>query len=229
MKSNKVLILCVSFFFVFLAVGLAWLLSGNSGKATAAEDGDVAERTTGPMEWTNTGPMNLGKYIGQVAYNEGEDSYSLQLRGARFPFKASPILAQQVELEAKGENALEKNTALLHGVLGPEVDHVTLLIDPDEEDEVMPGVIDIARYMRMVNPAKFAGFAYTKPGGKMEESVVKGSEIQALKDATSQTPIVQIMGPKSGATDTKVAVVGDGMIVGRRQLCQFRLNYLPTR
>ena len=213
MRTNKVLILCVSFVLILVAVGLIWSMSGNSGKASAAGDGDVEEQTTGPMEWANTGPMNLGKYIGQVAYNEAEDSYSLQLRGARFPFKASPVMAQQVRLEAKGKDALEKNTALLYGVLGPDVAYATLLINPDEEDEVMPGVIDIARYMRMVNPEKFAGSAYTKPGGRMEESAVKGSQIQSLEDATSQTPIVQIRGPKSGATETRVAILGDGKVV----------------
>ncbi len=213
MNSNTILILAVAFFLIFMAVGLIWVLSGNPGKATAAESGELAGQATGMMDWQNTSPMNVGKFIGQVAYSEEKEMYSLQLRGARFPFKASPILAQEVELDAKGKNTLEKNTALIHTILGPDVSYATLLINPDEEEEVMPAAVDIARYMQMVNSSKFAGVAYTKPGGKMEQSVAKGSQIQAFQDATSMTPIVQIKGPKSGATQTKVSVIGDGKVV----------------
>lgn len=218
MRNKKSIILVSSMLaiLVFLIVSMIWVMSGNPGRATVEESEwvDRAERTTGLMEWQNTGPMNMGKFIGQVAYNEEKDSYSLQLRGARFPFKASPIQAQQVKLEAEGKTVLEKNTSLLYGILGPDVEYATLLINPDEEDEVMPAITDIARYIQMVNSAKFAGVAYTKPGGKLERSVAKGSQIQALdKDATSQTPIVQIKGPKSGATETRVVVVGGGKVI----------------
>jgi len=212
-KSNTILILAVSFFLVFLAVGLIWLMSGSPGTATAAEKEDVSERTTGMMEWQNTSPMNMGKFIGQVAYSEEKEMYFLQLRGARFPFKASPILAQEVELDAKGDNILEKNTALLHGILGPKTSHVTLLMNPDEEDEVTSVGIEMARYIQMVNSAKFAGVAYTKAGGKMEQSVKEGLQIQTLEDATTMTPKILIKGPKSGATRTRVSVLGDGKVI----------------
>ncbi len=208
-RKSTILVLGASLLFIILAVGMIWLISGSPGDATASE-----ELATGPMEWVSTGPMNMGKFIGQVAYDEEKDSYSLQLRGARFPFKASPIQAQQVKLEAEGKDVLEKNTALLYGIVGPDVSHATLLINPDEEDEVMPAAADIARYIQIVNPEKFAGIAYTKPGGKLENSVKNGSVIQALdKDATSETPVIQIKGPKSGATKTEVTVIGDGKVI----------------
>ncbi len=213
MKSNTVLILAVSFFVVFLVVGMVWLTSGSPDEATAAESGDMAEQDTGMMDWQNTSPMNMGKFIGQVAYSEEKEMYSLQLRGARFPFKGSPILAQEVELDAKGKNTLEKNTALLHGILGPETSHVTLLMNPDEEDEATPAAVDIARYIQMVNSAKFAGTAYIKTGGRMEQSVTKGPQIQTLEDATVMTPKILIKGPKSGATKTRVSVLDDGKVI----------------
>jgi len=160
-----------------------------------------------------TGTMKFGRFLGQVVYDEAEDSYFLELRGARFPFKASPIEAQHVSLDAPGKTELEKNTALIHGILGTEVLHATLLISPDEEEDVMPAVNDIARSIQFVNPRKFAGLAYTKPGGKLERSVVKGSQIQNFDDATSKTPIVHIRGPKGGANGTGIRVGDGGKVV----------------
>ena len=43
-----------------------------------------------------------------------------------------------------------------------ETSHVTLLMNPDEEDEVTQVGIEMARYIQMVSSAKFAGVAYTK-------------------------------------------------------------------
>lgn len=160
-----------------------------------------------------TGSINLGRFIGQVVYDKEKDYYFLELRGARFPFKTSPIQAQEVLLEAPGKNELEKNTSLLYGILGQGVLHTTLLINPDEEDDVMPAATDIARYIQIVNPRKFAGIGYTKPGGKLKRSVVKGSQIQALEDATSETPIIQIKGPKSGSSKTRVLVIDGGKVI----------------
>ena len=60
MKNNTILIIGMSLFLVFLAVGLIWLMSGNPGAATAAEKVGAPERTTGTMEWQNTSPMNMG-------------------------------------------------------------------------------------------------------------------------------------------------------------------------
>jgi len=160
-----------------------------------------------------TGSINLGRFIGQVVYDKEKNYYFLELRGARFPFKTSPIQAQEVLLEAPGKNELEKNTSLLYGILGQGVLHTTLLINPDEEDDVMPAATDIARYIQIVNPRKFAGIGYTKPGGKLKRSVVKGSQIQALEDATSETPIIQIKGPKSGSSKTRVLVIDGGKVI----------------
>jgi hypothetical protein len=215
-KKSIMLVSGVSIILLSLVVIMIWIMSGDTGRAAIEKlpQEDPSDQATDSMEWQNTGPMNMGKFIGQVAYNEEKDLYSLQLRGARFPFKASPMQAKEVKLEAEGKDALEKNTSLLYGILGPDVEYATLLINPDEEDEVMPAITDIARYIQIVNPAKFAGLAYTKSGGKMEKSVAKGSQIQALeKDATSKTPIVQIKGPKSGATETKVEVVDAGKVI----------------
>ncbi len=163
----------------------------------------------------DTGLMSIGKFPGKVSYDPEEDYYFLELRGARLPFKTSPIQALEVELDAPGKSDIEKNKALLYGMIGPQVlKHVTLLVNPDEEDEVMPAVEDLARYIKMVNPSKFAGFAYTKPGGKSERSVIRGSQIQSFeKDASSVTPLILIKGPKSGAKSTKVRVLNGGKFI----------------
>ncbi|MFQ6104630.1 MAG: hypothetical protein ACE5OP_10100 [Candidatus Glassbacteria bacterium] len=160
-----------------------------------------------------TGSMNFGRFVGKVVYDKEKSCYFLELRGARFPFKASPIEALDVELDAPGETELEKNTSLIFGILGEEVLHATLLINPDEEDEVMPAVDDIARSIQIVNRRKLAGLAYTKPGGKLKKSVLKGSQIQTLEDATSQTPIIRVKGPESGASKTGVRVRDGGKVV----------------
>lgn len=206
MKNNKALMLLFGLFFLFILFAFGvWSMRGSWGVSTVAEKSQA--------KGLKTGPMNLGEFIGKVTYDKEKDHYFLQLRGTRLPFKASPIQAQAVSLEAPGKNALEKNTSLLYGILGEEVLHTTLLINPDEEDEAMPAANDIARYIRIVNPKKFAGLAYTKPGGKSERSVVRGSQIQTLEDATAKTPIIQIKGPKSGASKTRVLSAGDGKVV----------------
>ena len=219
MKNKKVMILVFSaaFIFVVLAVG-ARLIDGRLSltaiaQAKESKTTDKKEETTPEDKKLKTGPMNLGKFFGQVTYDKEQDYYFLELRGARFPFKSSPIEAQSVLLEAPGKTDLEKNTSLLYGIMGKEVLNVTLLIDPNEEDEVMPAATDLQRYIQIANPRKFAGIAYTKEGGKLKRSVKKGSQIQALKDATTKTPKILIKGPKSGAKETKVSVVGDGKVV----------------
>ena len=47
----------------------------------------------------------------------------------------------------------------------------------------------------------------------MEDAASRGPQIQALKDAKPETPIIQIKGPGSGASKTRVAVLGDGKVV----------------
>jgi hypothetical protein len=86
-------------------------------------------------------------------------------------------------------------------------------MNPDEEDEARPAAVDIARYIQMVNAAKFGGVAYTKEGGKMEQSTTKGPQIQTLEDAALMTPKILIKGPGSGATKTRVSVLGDGKVI----------------
>lgn len=227
MKSRSLTILLVSLGIILavLVIGVWLMYGGGSGVANTAEKLDEGKHEsvkntaenlpdTGTMLWQGTGPMSLGTFPGQVIYDEEKELYLLELRGARFPFKASPIKAQAVPLEAKGKDALEKNTSLLYGILGEDVMYTTLLINPDEEAEVMPAVADIARYMQMVNPSKFNGIAYTKSGGKLEKAVSKGSQIQSLKkNAKSETPVIQIKGPNSGAENTRVAVMGNGKVI----------------
>ncbi len=49
---------------------------------------------------------------------------------------------------------------------------------------------------------------------KLENSVVKGPQIQSLdSDATPETTIIQIRGPKSGAQSTAVQILGDGKFI----------------
>lgn len=165
-------------------------------------------------ESKNPDMIQLGMYEGQVTYDPEEGYYFIEARGARFPFRTDPREALKVPLEAPGKDILAKHSVLLLGMIGQEVLHTTILINPDEEDEVMPAVADLALYLQMVNPRKFAGLAYTKPGGKLENSVVKGPQIQSLDShATPETTIVQIKGPKSGAQSTAVRVLGDGKFI----------------
>lgn len=228
MRNGKALLLCVTGCFLLVVLGAgAWLMSERPDvdtesytvRADTIPENEDAEACTvetedAPQyEGRKTGPMKFGRFLGEVSYDEEKDLYFLQLRGARFPFKSSPLEAQSVLLDASGKTPLEKNTSLLYTILGKDVLHATLLINPEEEDEVMPAAIDIARYIQMVNRRKFAGVAYTKEGGKLEGSVVRGAQIQALEDATSKTPIVQIKGPKSGASRTAVSVNGRGQVI----------------
>lgn len=159
------------------------------------------------------GTLSLGKYTGQVIYDDQEDYYSLDIGQARFAFKASPIEALEVLLEAPGQTKLEKNTSLLYGMLGKEVMKTTILINPEEWEEVMPAAADIERYINIVNRTKFGGLAYTK---QTESPAVNSASIlpvKTLEDATPGSPIIQLKGPKSGATTTRVSVIGDGKIV----------------
>ncbi|MBW8041723.1 MAG: hypothetical protein FVQ85_17240 [Planctomycetes bacterium] len=212
-----ILVLGVAFLYIAFAVVTPLIGIGLStttiAEAKESKKNAKKEQTAPQEKKLKTGPMNLGKFFGQVTYDQEKGYYFLELRGARFPFKSSPIEAQEVLLEAPGKKDLEKNTSLLYEILGKEVLHTTVLIDPNEEDEVMPAATDIARYIQIANRRKFAGIAYTKPGGKLKRSVVRGSQIQALKDATAKTPIVLIKGPKSGAKKTKVSVIGDGKVI----------------
>lgn len=219
MKNKKATTIFLSTTCLLTAVfTMVQLTGGRSEVTTAAESrpsktAAKKEQTSPRAKKPKTGPMNLGKFFGGVTYDPEKDYYFLELLGARFPFKSSPIEAQDTVLEAPGKTDLEKNTALLYGILGKEVLYATVLIDPNEEDEVMPAATDLARYIQIANPKKFAGIAYTKRGGKLERSVVRGSQIQALKDATVKTPIILIKGPKSGAKKTKVSAIGSGRVI----------------
>ena len=219
MRNRKIKAFVFTTFLLFIAsiIGTR-LIDGRLSLTAIAQAKELKatsekEKPTTEDEKLKTGPMNLGKFFGQVTYDKEQDYYFLELRGARFPFKSSPIGAQSVLLEAPGKTDLEKNTSLLYGIMGKEVLNVTLLIDPNEEDEVMPAATDLQRYIQIANPRKFAGIAYIKEGGKLKRYVKKGSQIQALKDATTKTPKILLKGPKSGAKKTKVSVVGDGKVV----------------
>jgi len=211
MKNKKIKI--GTLLLLIAVTGGVLLILNNSRVTSMAEAPKESRQGIGKDNELKTGTMNLGRFIGQVVYSKEKDYYFLELKGARFPFKTSPLEAQNVSLKAPGKNQLEKNSSLLYGILGKEVLHTTLLINPDEEDEVMPAANDLAQYIQIANKRKFAGLAYTKPGGKLKRSVVMGSQIQTLEDATSETPIIQIKGPKSGANNTRVWVIGGGKVV----------------
>jgi hypothetical protein len=204
---------------LIVCVAVARLVDGTLSltATTEAKESNTTAKKEEPVQdekKLKTGPMNVGRFFGQVTYDQEKGFYFLELRGVRFPFKSSPIEAQDVLLEAPGKKDVEKNTKLLYGILGKEVSYATVLINPDEEDKVVPAATDVQRYIQIANRKKFGGIAYTKPGGKLKRSSVrKGSQIQALKDATSKTPIILLKGPGSGAKKTRVSVVGDGKVV----------------
>jgi len=222
-KTKKIIIILSTF---LLAIGFALACKGSTeppkaytpelSKALTSEPPKAL--TSEPLKALTSEPpktdtIQMGMFEGRISYDSEEGYYFIEVRGARFPFKTDPREALQVPLEAPGEDALAKHSALLLGMMGEGVLHTTILINPDEEEEVMPAVTDLALYIQIVNPKKFAGVAYTKPGGKMENSVVKGPQIQSLDDATPETTIVQIKGPRSGAQSTAVRVLGGGKFI----------------
>jgi len=172
---------------------------------------DLPEQTNPSDDLLYTIP--LGMRTGRVTYDPKEGYYFIEVEGARLPFKTDPRQALEAPLEAPGEDEKAKISALLLGMMGENVSHVTILINPDEENEVTPAVDDLKRYIQMANPRKYNGLAYTKPGGQLQDSVIYGSQIQSLEEATPQTPIIQIKGPKSGAESTRVSVLGNGKFV----------------
>ena len=210
MKKNSTIIMLFSISLLFIIMIIGWFSINRSSnaKSYSIETTQISEN-----DYSDTGPMNLGKFIGQVVYDDEKDYYFLELKGVRFPFKTSPIMAQEILLDAPGKNKAEKNTSLLYGILGPDVSHATILINPDEEEDVMPAVTDIARYIKIINPRKYAGLAYTKSGGKLKRSVIRGLQIQDIEDATPRTPIIQIKTSDSGSNKTRVSVLGDGKVV----------------
>jgi hypothetical protein len=191
-------------------LALSWWIPGGERKQEHSSNhkGCVIED-----ENLMTGSLHLGGIPGRVVYDEGERLYYLEVKGARFPFMSSPLAALDVPLEARGKTRLEKNTSLIYGILGRDVLHTTVLVNPEEEQDVMPAVTDIARAIQIVNKKKFAGVAYTGPGGKLARSVVRGSPVQNIEDATSRTPLVQLKGPKSGGSETRVQVGEGGKVV----------------
>lgn len=166
------------------------------------------EKTNPSSETLYTIP--LGMSTGRVTYDPKQDYFFIEVEGARLPFKTDPREALEVPFEAPGGDEKAKISALLLGMMDEDVRHVTILINPDEENEVTPAVDDLKRYVQMVNSKKYNGIAYTKSGGQLQNSVIYGGQIQSLDEATPETPIILIKGPKSGAESTRVAVLGDG-------------------
>lgn len=224
MKDKKAMVVVVGASVVLIAAVITYarvngapsILELQDDEPVFAEMAGTGQETPGleaAQGQGTCGSMNVGSFEGRVDYDKDEDYHFLQLRGARLPFKASPIDAQKVPLETPGTSVKEDNTALLYGILGPQVDYATILVNPEEEEEVMPAVLDLARYLRMVNPRKFSGLAYTKEGGKLERSTEIGPQIQSWKEATAKTPRILLKGPKSGAEKTRVVVSGEGQVL----------------
>lgn len=218
---------------VGIALG-AWVAAG--GQKQLGHDGCATDSGERPVAVERTtGPMRFGRFMGEVVWDETAGLHFLELRGARLPFKASPLRAQSIDLRAPGKKPLEMNTALLYAILGKNVEATTLLINPDEEKEVLPAAEDIARYVRMTSPRKFAGVAYTKPGGALTHETpgdpmravgegsgdrrpatgppVASSVVRSLEEASAKKPLIQLKGPKSGAARTGVSVMEGGRVV----------------
>ena len=241
--KNKTIVIATVVGLALAATALGvWFVSEKSKHASdTANEGQSAHCAVDTGEKPakvdrTTGPITFGRFMGEVVRDETNGFYYLQLRGARLPFKASPLQAQSIDLQASGKKNLEKNTALLYAIMGKEVEGAKLLINPDEEDQVLSAAEDIARYVRVTNARKFAGVAYTKPGGKLQAAEPPDSFVPALAQkhgiqiaeaqqakassatlsldaGTAQRPLIQLKGPKSGATRTGVSVVGRGQVL----------------
>ena len=223
MKDKKAIgiVVGLSALFIGLIVAVSWSRSRPSladldafGPGIPEEAGSGGRTAAGEEshEAGGCGTMSFGSFQGQVDYDQEKDYYLLQLRGARFPFKASPLDARKVAIEAPGDTARDQNTALIYGILGQQVAYATILVNPDEEEQAMPAATDLARYLRIVNPRKFAGLAYTKEGGDLEHSVAIGAQVQSWQEATAKTPKILLKGPKSGADATRVTLAEGGRV-----------------
>lgn len=217
MKAKKSIVSVIIISVIIVTVGsvLVHNRTSNEGQTSVRTNPSKVEPAMKEAGVTpDTGMMFIGRFPGKVSYDTEKEYYFLELRGARLPFKTSPKQALEVELEAHGRDDLEKNRSLLYGMIGPQVTHATLLVNPDEEDDVMPAVTDLSRYIKIAASSKFAGIAYTKSGGKLERSAIRGPQIQSFeKEASTVTPLILIKGPKSGARSTKVRVLDDGKFV----------------
>ena len=71
----------------------AWILIDGKGQdeveATEISKYKATGNTLSGGKDEAIGSMSLGKFTGQVVYEEEEDYYFLELKGARFPFKTS--------------------------------------------------------------------------------------------------------------------------------------------
>ena len=220
-NANKVVLAILG---VVLLGGTGWLLSlstrqeaVNSPDAAALTERSVAKPDApAPIEHSAVWPseaaaasldentVDLGPFTGKVSYDEKEGYYFLEFRGARLPFKTHPGRALAVRLDGPGSTPKEKNTSLLYGVIGSDVSKVRLLVDPREEEQAMPAVEDLKRYINIIASNKLGDIAYTSGGGK---------QVMRLDDATVMKPIIALRGPKSGATTTAVRVLGGGRFV----------------
>jgi len=194
---------------VVLLVTASWVVSARRG----AESGGLSCAIAGEavVQPADENMVNLGALTGQVSYDEGEQLYFLEVRGARLPFAAHPRQALAVPLDAAGATPAEKNKELLYGIMGPDIRRVTLLVDPREEAEVTSATEDLQRYISIVALDKLGPIAYTSPGGNGTQSST--AQVRKLTDATAQEPIILLKGPESGATSTSVSVRNGGQFV----------------
>lgn len=156
--------------------------------------------------------VSLGAFEGKVSYDEETDYFFLELRGVRLPFRTDPRRALRVPLEAPGATVKEQNTNLLYGLIGPEVQALTLLIDRREEADVQPAVEDLLRYSGVVAPHKLGGIEYVAEEQRAP-SQAEGRPRPGLNDATRQKPLLLLRGPKAGAASSGVRVGGNGQFV----------------
>lgn len=195
-----------------LVAGTWWVLRPKAGPRPA-DHSAMAASGQGGCEAPDGDTVSLGAFKGTVSHDKEKDMYSVQLRGARLPFKADPRRASEVPLRAPGDTPKDKNRELLYGIMGPEVKGVTLVADEREKEQVKPAVEDLERYITIVAADKFKGAIYSKLDGEQAHARPEGGKPGRLEDATVNEPVVLLRGPKAGAASTGVEVRPNGQFV----------------
>lgn len=153
----------------------------------------------------------FGPFEGKVEYDTADGYHYVKLRGVRFPLKGSPMRAQEVHLDAPGRTLLEKNTALLHSMLGPDVAVVRVAVSAEDKN-AMPAATDIARYLQMTNRRKFGGLVYLGEDEKTDKAAEAGRPTVSEGAASPKLPLVVLQGPDAGSVSTRVAVASPGVV-----------------
>jgi hypothetical protein len=138
---------------------------------------------------------------GSINYDEAKGIYFMKVRGMTFPFKTDPCEAANIEVYANNDPATE----LVEALLSRSVNTVTLLTDAKDGDESIRAADEVYSYLSIGRGSNIV-WATT-------EKTDLNEKIASLNDASPTNSIVYLKGPNAGATETKVRVDGNKVII----------------